>query len=204
MREDEAGVAQVIEFTASITILVIIFTAFFTALGFQASHYVDPTPRVTGKAISVTSYLMTEPGLVASSGNDAWELLPDDNLSDIDNDELVRFGLSTGDYGVLSYDKVARLGEINATPGDPFYRSVQRCIGLTIVRPGSGFVQQAYDINISVVLIDGQPVAEWGYPLDETNFLEASHTVLTRLVVLERSDGSRVAARLTVDLMPLL
>ena len=204
MRADEAGVAQVIEFTASITILVILFTAFFTALGFQASHYVDPTPKVMGKAVSVTSLLIGEPGFVASSGDDGWELLPDENLSGIDNDELVRFGLSTGEPGVLSYEKVARLENLNTTPGDAFYRSVQKCLGLTIVRPESGFVQQAYDINISIALVDGTPVAEWGYPLDESNFLGASHTVIVRIVLIELPDGSRVPARLTADLIPLL
>ena len=205
MWESEEGVAQVVEFTASITILVIVFTAFFTALGFQAAHYVDATPRSTGKAISVTDYLMAEPGRVVNPNTTAWETLPLAVLDNLTSDELASFGLSTGEYGVLSLSKLMRLRGINATEHQHFYDIVRYRLGLASVVPGYNppLVRYSYDLNISVEYLDGTPVVRWGYPMDERNFITSSHTVIYRVVLIEADDGSRVPARLTLDLVSL-
>jgi len=210
MRDTDDGVAQVIEFTASITILVIVFTVFFTAVGFQAGQYADAPPRPTGKALDATDYLMFSTGYLAGEGLNTthWE---NPNLDYTLLANLTSFGLSTGEYGVLDHDKVVRMGELDwSLDYNFFYNLVRTYLGLSFTTYiGSGNEAQTfiYELNISVVYDDGTPLAAWGYPSPtdpaDENFavyIKNDHTVITRAVLIEK-EGVTTPGLLRLDLI---
>ena len=210
MRDSDDGVAQVIEFTASITILVIVFTVFFTAVGFQAGQFTDTPPRPTGKALDATDYLMSSTGYLAGEGLNTtrWEN-PNRDFTLLAN--LTAFGLSTGEYGVLDYDKVVRMGELNwSLEYNFFYDLVRTFLGLSFTTyAGSSNQAQSYvyNLNISIEYVDGTPLMAWGYPspsdpADENYaiYIENDHTIITRVVLIEEQ-GVRTPGILTLDLI---
>jgi len=210
MRDSDESVAQVIEFTASITILVIVFTVFFTAVGFQAGQYADTPPRPTGKALDATDYLMSSTGYLAGEGLNTtrWE---NPNLRNRTLENLTTFGLSTGEYGVLEYDKIVRMGELNwSLEFNFFYDLVRTFAGLsftTYIGTSNEAQTYVYDLNISVEYADGTPLMAWGYPSpsdphDENYaiYIENDHTVITRIILIEEQ-GVRTPGFLILDLI---
>ena len=210
MRDSDDGVAQVIEFTASITILVIVLTVFFTAVGFQEGQYADTPPRPTGKALDATDYMMSSTGYLAGEGLNTtrWE---NPNLSFTTLENLTAFGLSTGEYGVLDYDKIVRMGELNwSLEYNFFYDMVRTFAGLsftTYIGTSNQAQTYVYELNISVEYADGTPLMAWGYPspsdpLDENYaiYIENDHTVITRIILIEE-EGVRTPGFLTLDLI---
>ncbi len=211
MRDSDDGVAQVIEFTASITILVLVFTVFFTAVGFQAGRYGDAPPRPTGKALDSTEYLMSTTGYLAGDGLNTtrWE---NPNLDHEVLTGLTSFGLSNGEYGVLDFDKVVRMGELNWENLNHtfFYNLVRTYLGLSFTTfTGAGNEAQTYiyELNITVEYSDGTPLMAWGYPsptdpADENYsvYIENDHTVISRAVLIEE-DGVLTPGILRIDLI---
>jgi hypothetical protein len=206
MRSSEDGVAQVIEFTSSISILVIVFTVFFTAVGFQAGQYNDIPPRPTGKAIDATNYLMSNTGYISDLNTPHWER---ETVTPDDLDNLASFGLSTGEYGIIDYDKAVRLGEFewgheNYTS---FYDTVRVFLGLSYFNPETNIRSNIYNVNITIGYEDGTRLTEWGYPSPQDpsgdnrgEFIGQQHTVITRVILIEE-EGTRTPGFLTIDLI---
>lgn len=184
LRDDESGLAQVVEYAASLTLLLLIFTAFYTALGYQETYYADPLTEPLDKAVVVTDFLIGDTGYLAGANTSHWELYSPDDLR-----EIQRVGLSTGEYGVLSYEKLQGLEKV------PYDRALLS-LGLAKYSTDAGMIIPDYNINITITDLDGNVLVSWGYNITYSK----THTVVTRAVLILHGD-QHFFARLRLDLM---
>ncbi len=185
---DEDGVAQVIEFAASITVIMIILTAFYTALGYQVGKFTVEDLSNTDKSYIISDYLIGDTGYVEGANTTEWASLENASL----RRNFTRFGFAedADTFGILSAAK------INTTAERIDYdESILKVLGLATVFQGNVLVEN--NINITITTLDGETLLAWGHNTSQASI----HAVATRIVLVRQDSGELVPARFKLDVM---
>lgn len=132
LRNDDEGIANIIEFITSFMIFVILLAAFYGAIGvqFPKTNLIDLNERM--KLVRIGNMLINEEGQTITGASD-WEDFVGDTES-IKNIGRIGFAYSGQTAGVLSMKKINAINTIFRTGGDSlekaFYNKTRELMSL--------------------------------------------------------------------------